>query len=136
MSDLDTVARAIYHVFSQPFGGKKPWFDQLPLDAKDFLRDQAKAGLERLRDQVSDEAIADGQLVCDAGSWRTQEPTPDARKVFQAIMDRVIAGEVNDESARVPDWYNGLCGVRSRDSSGVEPDESEASWLCCRPIDQ
>lgn len=95
MSDLDTVARAIYHVFSQPFGGKKPWFDQLPQDAKDFLRDQAKAGLERLRDQVSSPAIEAGLIElrdADAGTVITYETT---RKVFEAIMDRVIAGEVN-----------------------------------------
>ena len=97
-SDLDVVARAIYHVFSQPITGQKPWFDQLPLDAKEFLRDQARAGLERLRDQVSDGAIEAGYLKLSE-SGITEHPL-DAdrllvRDIFMAIMDRVLAGKPN-----------------------------------------
>lgn len=82
MDELETVARGIYHAFARPMEGKAIWFDQLPLEAKFFLRDQARAGFRALR-APSDNMIAAAVAVCDLDA-------PEIEGIWDAMIGAVL----------------------------------------------
>lgn len=84
---VGAVARGIYSAVlascSSP-AGTAPFFDELPADAKGFLRKQARTGLERLRSNVTD-------AMCAAGA----ELEADPHEMFVAMLDAALAKDMN-----------------------------------------
>ena len=78
-SEIELVVRGIYApVLAASPGGLKVFYDQLPLEARGFLEDQARSGLQRLRDGVTP-----GMLAAADG-------LEDAESIFCAMLDHVL----------------------------------------------
>lgn len=82
---VGVVARGIYYAFRQPLKDAAPFFDQLPQDARAFLRVQARAGLERLRQNVTDGMI---EAALDLES-------PDPESIFVVMLDAALSEKIN-----------------------------------------
>lgn len=78
------VARGIYSQILSCQDGPKVWFDALPAEARSFIRAQARAGLERLRRNVTDGMVA-------AGAELGSHP----HEVFCAMLDWALAKDMN-----------------------------------------
>ena len=79
---VGAVARGIYYAFRQPMiSVETPWFDQLPHDAQQFLRMQAREGLNRLRQNVTDGMVA-------AGAAMGEDADPET--IFVAMLDAAL----------------------------------------------
>jgi hypothetical protein len=80
---IGLVARGIYApvLAASPGGVPKVFYDQLPLDARGFLEEQARSGLRRLRDGVSEEML------------KAAEGLVDPESIFVAMLDVVLRGD-------------------------------------------
>ena len=84
---VGVVARGIYaEVMRVSATPENPpvFFDMLPADARDFLRKQARTGLERLRHNVTDGMVAAGTELGD-----------DPAEIFCAMLDYALAKDMN-----------------------------------------
>jgi hypothetical protein len=82
---VGVVARGIYAAFARPLEGKRPFFDQLPADARLFLRAQARAGIQALRNNVTDSMVASAEELGDGTDYES---------IFVMMIDAALKGDI------------------------------------------
>jgi len=86
-ADIERIGKAIYYDFCSPLAdSQKPFWYQLPSNAKDFLLSQARAGMIELR-TPSEAMIAAAERLC-IGSDKPGGPDP--AEIWACMMDAAL----------------------------------------------